>query len=867
MAKKKKAQGRAGQKGKAQKAKGTVDNYDDPWSDHHTPVQAFKDARNPHKGFNGFSQNSPNAASLLGSSIKLRHQNIAFVNASASASTSNPTPTDDPELLPDAEHNLTVDDNPIRTNLTTDMEHDFNVHMHIRSAEELQQLDGGDDTLDDAQDDARDEDDIVVTGMDGLTSDPLFVVDTVGDPSLRLKSHTKVKQPTMREPSPSPSSSSEEVVFHGRSTVIDDPPVRRSTTHPRKANAPVITEPPPHITDDLLAALETPSIQPPPPDTSRSSFRLIKATAPQPEEAWSPAPEYPYWRKGTPPDTVIHAPGPAGPMLWEETAEKNPVPQQERSNEAEQTITSLQAELRERLVAKRAVNRSEADAADFEPLGSSASKTSRRGKRGRKKSNRLLSATVAEDKDVNSPTEAAYDDYMANLAAQMDSDSLGGDNLTDLARLAQSEFLAGPSLVVDGREIGEDEVLDKHHTTEEWEDASSSDSDAIDEDLDISNFDSSDLEDELDYTLRQQWDDEDDLRQRRLERMTDEQMARLFAKQQELGIDCNDLLIDDGGLASDAQEFGDLAAARAALPQLTGTPTGRSIKSRTRRKNGGPTFPDATALADIVDQYGDAGFDIMDFDRPSLRPTKKGRKGQLPPELEALSDDDFKNSMFDTFEKDRAKKRERKAAREQLRTEGMLGSSGKKGKADLSIKYIEGMTMAQVRDELRIFLQDEGQHSRPFPPMDKKDRKTLHEIASAFNLKSKSVGTGKNRFPVLNKTSSTTAYSEAQFTRVMAASSRGFLRVSGAGKGFGGKGGGNKFKPRGGQGGGFSSAATGLRNGEIVGAHAAEIGKDSFGHKMMEKMGWSKGMALGKDGEGMLLPVAQVMRSGKAGLG
>ena len=60
---------------------------------------------------------------------------------------------------------------------------------------------------------------------------------------------------------------------------------------------------------------------------------------------------------------------------------------------------------------------------------------------------------------------------------------------------------------------------------------------------------------------------------------------------------------------------------------------------------------------------------------------------------------------------------------------------------------------------------------------------------------------------------------------------------------------------------------TGLRDGEIVGAGAKEIGRENFGHKLMEKMGWTKGQALGRDGEGRLVPVEQVMKAGRGGLG
>nr|POF02278.1 protein sqs1 [Quercus suber] len=894
MGKKKKAQGRAGQKGKAQKTKtARSHDYDDSWSDN-PPPKGFAGGT-PHKAFKGFAQTTPSGSSPFGTQVKLRHQNITFVSAGSNTSIKvdmeRDDDDDDDERKQDEDGQVTMDvdtdldDSAIQTNLTTDME-----NVHIRSTQEL-----GD--KEEMQIEARVEEAVVSGESEPLQSDALFVLDTVGDPSLAHVSKHKGGRPKMRSPSPALSISSEEVVFHGRTQrprIVDDPPASQPS-RPQKKPSPVTQNP--HITDDLLAALDAPvtqdvphtqrppTIQTPPQSTARTSFRLIAAEVPQPEPAWIPAPEYPSWRKDKRPDPDIHASGPAGPMLWEAAPKDAPKPfvrQEGVAKGPEETVASLQAEMRKLRNAKKAGKQSKSRSADFESLESPTAKSDRRGKRGRKKSNRILRAALATGLDNGdedgSAAEAAYDDYMANLAAQLANGDLDNQDEDAATHLARSEFLAGPSLVVDGKEIGEDELLDKTLTADEWEDATSTSDDAAlnadeasgdDDAMSLSDMDSSELEDALDYTLREQWEDEEDLRQRRVDRMTDEQLARLYAKQQELGIDCDDLVLDDGVFASDAEDFGDLDAARAGFAQVAGSSVGSISKPRSRRRKGEFSFPDASALADTIDQYGEVGFDIMDFDRPSLRPTKKGRKGKLPPELEAISDDEFKETMRDTWENDRLKKREKKALREQARAEGMLGSSGKKGKADLSKKYLEGMTMRQIGDELRIFLQDDGQNSRPFPPMDKKDRKSLHEIASAFNLNSKSVGAGKQRFPVLYKTSFTIEYSDHQFNRVMAAHERGFLKVSGKARSFGGGSGkANKFRsPRGGQGGGFSKAATSLRNGEIVGANAAEIGKESFGHKLMEKMGWSKGMALGKDGEGMLVPVAQIMRSGKAGLG
>ena len=174
--------------------------------------------------------------------------------------------------------------------------------------------------------------------------------------------------------------------------------------------------------------------------------------------------------------------------------------------------------------------------------------------------------------------------------------------------------------------------------------------------------------------------------------------------------------------------------------------------------------------------------------------------------------------------------------------------------------------MKQVHDELRTFLQNDGQTSRPFPPMSKTDRAALHLVAGALNLRTKSIGSGNSRYPVVYKTTYTLEYNEVQVNKAIMRSSRGFLSNSSSkGKKLPRKEGWAKSK--GGKGGGFDKSSTGIRDGEVVGAGAKAIGADSVGHKLMEKMGWSKGMALGREGDGRLEPVEQIMRAGKAGLG
>ncbi len=140
----------------------------------------------------------------------------------------------------------------------------------------------------------------------------------------------------------------------------------------------------------------------------------------------------------------------------------------------------------------------------------------------------------------------------------------------------------------------------------------------------------------------------------------------------------------------------------------------------------------------------------------------------------------------------------------------------------------------------------------------------VHEIANIFKLKSKSVGSGTSRFPILYRTSRTTQYNEDALGAIEALlSSRCFLPRMDKGKN---KKGTSSGKARGG---GFASAGVSYRDGEVVGATAPELGQDNKGRAMLEKMGWSTGTTLGalNNNRGIVQPVAQVVKTGKAGLG
>ena len=188
-------------------------------------------------------------------------------------------------------------------------------------------------------------------------------------------------------------------------------------------------------------------------------------------------------------------------------------------------------------------------------------------------------------------------------------------------------------------------------------------------------------------------EDEEDLVDRRKARMTDEQIARLLSKQEELGLGSEDLRLFDGRGFNGGDEV---------EAQLDGMWDGVvNFQDRTttkRKKRARPNFPSATALADALDRDPYDGFDVMDHDRPSLCRKPKGRHRNLPMEL---SDSEFELQIQMAWENDRSKKKKRKQEREELRAQGL---AGKRGKPDLKARYAEGMSIVELKGEIKDFL-------------------------------------------------------------------------------------------------------------------------------------------------------------------
>ena len=248
----------------------------------------------------------------------------------------------------------------------------------------------------------------------------------------------------------------------------------------------------------------------------------------------------------------------------------------------------------------------------------------------------------------------------------------------------------------------------------------------------------------------------------------------------------------------------------------------------------------------------------MDHERPSLSKKKSSRGDPL---LLHLSDPELAQGLQDTWAADRKKKRLKKQEREELRYQGLLRKKNK-FKPELQAKYIGGMSLTQVEEELQDFLFNENQNCLSLPPMSKRDRKLMHDIANAFDSNPNRKGSDSKRFTVLYKTSRTGDFDQAIFERLVMQLNRRFL------PGTDQKGRGITPRVRKSVAPGRGSGDGGYRDGEIVGAAAPELGAENRGRAMLMKMGWSTGTALGAlDNQGILTPIAHVVKNSRAGLG
>lgn len=412
--------------------------------------------------------------------------------------------------------------------------------------------------------------------------------------------------------------------------------------------------------------------------------------------------------------------------------------------------------------------------------------------------------------------DAIVADYMANMAADEDEED-GNDG--EEKHVSYHPSFGNRDL---GGSDGDVVIVD--------------DSDSEDSEEDHSGDDSPEM-----HETREFLEDDDD--------MDDETLARLIAKQEELGLDEDEYMLFSADSYGGMRPSGDNESTIMRKDNIA-FPSNRTSRKQKRGK-----LPSASAVAEVFDDL-----DLMDWDRHNghNQPRKpKSKRGQ--PTFD-ISDSELEATLQATWQKDRLSKREKKKEREELRAQGLLGKHADPD--DPRVKYQTGMTLDQIKEEIRSFLCS-SDDNLTFPPMDANARKVIHDIANKFKIKSKSAGHGETRRPSLYRTNRTLRYHEPSFEQVFARTGRKYFpRLDAKGKA-------PRDGPKPGRSGrGVSQAAFTYRDGEVVGASAPELDQKNKGRAMLEKMGWTTGTALGAmDNKGILQPVVHVVKRSKAGLG
>lgn len=189
-------------------------------------------------------------------------------------------------------------------------------------------------------------------------------------------------------------------------------------------------------------------------------------------------------------------------------------------------------------------------------------------------------------------------------------------------------------------------------------------------------------------------------------------------------------------------------------------------------------------------------------------------------------------------------------------------------KAGIAAALAVPMDLETVVRRMRRFVADiNGTTTLSLPSMDRKMRKSVHELAHAFKLKSKSRGTGDMRFTTLMKTTHIgVRVDEKKIAWILRGSSSSHV----AGGDRRNKGGAGKRR---------------LHDGEVMGEvclfqvfidfrtlmiflskAAPKLDGSNLGFRMLSAMGWEEGSRIGVDG-GLEAPLVAVIKTTKSGLG
>ncbi|KOG96948.1 Sqs1p [Saccharomyces eubayanus] len=240
------------------------------------------------------------------------------------------------------------------------------------------------------------------------------------------------------------------------------------------------------------------------------------------------------------------------------------------------------------------------------------------------------------------------------------------------------------------------------------------------------------------------------------------------------------------------------------------------------------------------------------FESKSLETKGKGKKKKLLID-ESLALD---TETMITLQNKLSKRLENKAKKRKDKEDFI--DKENKNSDDLFKKYPYGFHVQNIRDEFELFLS-RNKDRLTFPPLDPHGNKTVMKLAKHYNMKTSKIGKANHTSVVVEKVKKTKWSTPSHnlidqllrqrpvFMRIDVKRPREEQAVFERTKTIRGK-----FQ---------------IKEGEIVGKDAPEIGNENIGRRMLEKLGWRSGEGLGIQGnKGISEPIFAKIKKSRSGL-
>ncbi|KAI9019426.1 hypothetical protein CLU79DRAFT_758777 [Phycomyces nitens] len=291
----------------------------------------------------------------------------------------------------------------------------------------------------------------------------------------------------------------------------------------------------------------------------------------------------------------------------------------------------------------------------------------------------------------------------------------------------------------------------------------------------------------------------------------------------------------------------------------------------------------------LVDRWLDE--DVIDIQKMSAPPkNRKERRRHLQNDgFIEMTDKEFRLSLEDALDEfpsslrkgvkarisagELMENEDKKAKKKQKSLERRLRKVEKK----LSKETVAKIDMRKIDRRLCDFINDDSISSFQFSPMSNNERRQVHMLARAYNLKSTSLGSGENRSPTVTKTDRTFMPADRRYIERFISQAQQTVDATNAlsikqqaaiakQKIFGpptlSKKEKNKPKKK-------EKEKENRKEvqAKVVAADAAPISDANVGHRMLSAMGWSQGDSLGTTNTGIINPIEAIMRPKGKGLG